>query len=75
MAHNTDTSFLDKLGRKYHQGDDGDIWFPYIYEYESGGKKFGLTLWARNPEEAERLTEDIKNSLKLSGEIIEEIPA
>jgi len=72
---NFTTALLDKQGRIYHQDDNGDIWYPYIYEYRYEDKAYSLNLWARNVEEAEKVKESLKASIKLLGEIIEEIPA
>lgn len=69
------TAQLDRDGRKYYKDDNGDIWFPYCFEYDFLGKTFGLELWARDLNEAQIACNSVRQSLRLMGEIIEEIPA
>lgn len=51
---------------------NGELWLPYCFEYEAFGKLFGITLYARNLQEANSLCFEMKNSIRLMGEVIED---
>lgn len=67
------TARLDKDGRIYHKDENGDVWFPYIFEYRHKEKLYGITLWARTVDEAQEVKCSVQRTLKFSGEIIQEI--
>lgn len=46
----------------------------FLYEYEHGGKKWGLEIEANDWQDAVNKMESIKNSLIINGELVEVIP-
>jgi hypothetical protein len=61
--------------RVHHKDCNGDVWFSYCFEYDFLDKTFGINLFARNKDEAIALCESVRSSLRLMGEVIEEIDA
>lgn len=72
-------AYMEKNGtpeqRVNYKDENGDSWFEYCYEYDFLDKKFGVHFWARNKDEAFKVCDAVRRTLRLMGEVIEETPA
>lgn len=63
---------LDKEGELYYKDHYGDIWYPYSYGIELGGRKFCFKIWARSDDEAQNDIIKALKDVKYLGKIVHE---